>query len=84
MLHVHDLPVVKIAQLLIFFANGYMYFICCLSGCGVRANNLLKFLNNREGLFVCLQYPVQLFLAWSVVVNLPNNGVSLSLQNYLI
>ena len=30
---------------------------------------------------MCLQYPVQLFLAWSVVVNLPNNGVSLHLQN---
>ena len=58
-----------------------MYFICCLSGCGVGARNLLKFLNNHEGLVVCLQYPVQLFLAWSVVVNLPNNGVSLLLQN---
>ena len=58
-----------------------MYFICCLSGCGVGARNLLKFLNNREGLVVCLQYPVQLSLAWSVVVNLPNNGVSLCLQN---
>ena len=28
-----------------------------------------------------LQYPVQLFLAWSVVVNVPNNGVLLRLQN---
>ena len=30
---------------------------------------------------MCLQCPVHLFLAWSVVANLPNNGVSLYLQN---
>ena len=42
----------------------------------------LKFkLNNREGLVVCLQCPVHLFLAWSMVANLPNNGVSLYLQS---
>ena len=35
MLHVRDLPVVKIAQLLIFPENDYMYFICHLLGCGV-------------------------------------------------
>ena len=38
-----------------------MYFICCLSGCGVVARNLLKILNNREGLVVCLQYPCPAF-----------------------
>ena len=47
---------------------------------GWRARKLLKFINNCEGLVVCLQYPVQPFLAWSVVANLPNNGVSLHLQ----
>ena len=30
---------------------------------------------------MCLQYPIQLSLVCSVVVNLPNNGVSLCLQN---
>ena len=48
-LHVHDLPVVKIVQLLIFSENGYMYFICCLSGCGVGAHNLLKFFEQPRG-----------------------------------
>ena len=44
--------------------------------------NLLKFkLNNHEGLVLCLQCSVHLFLAWSMVANLPNNGVSLYLQN---
>ena len=48
--HVRDLPVVKkIAQLLIFSENDYMYFICCLSGCGVGARNLLKFFEQLQG-----------------------------------
>ena len=34
-------------------------------------------LNNQGGLAMCLQCPVQFFLAGSVVVNLPNSGVSL-------
>ena len=29
---------------------------------------------------MCLQYPVQLFLVWSVVVKLRNNGILLHLQ----
>ena len=50
MLHVRDLPVVKkIVHLLIFSENGYMYFICCLSGCGVGARNLLKFFEQLQG-----------------------------------
>ena len=34
-LHLRDSPVVKIVQLLIFSENDYMYFICCLSVCGM-------------------------------------------------
>ena len=37
--------------------------------------------NNRTGLVVFLQYCAQLSLTWSGEVNLPNNGVSLYLQN---
>ena len=82
MLHVCDLPVVKIAQLLIFSENDYMYFICCLSGCGVGAHNLIKFMITTAWGWLCyLQYPAQLSLTWSGEVNLPNNGVSLYLQN---
>ena len=77
MLHVRDLPVVKIAQLLIFSENDYMYFICCLSGCGVGSATATT---TTRGWLCYLQYLAQLFLAWSVVVNLPNNGVSLHLQ----
>ena len=30
---------------------------------------------------MCLWIPVQFFVAWSMVANLPNNGVSIYLQN---
>ena len=85
MLHVHDLPVVKkIAQLLIFSENVYMYFICCLSGCGVGARNLLKFMITTARGWLCyLQYPIQLSVNWSWEVNHPNKGVSLCLQNWV-
>ena len=82
MLHVCDLPVVKTVLLLIFSENDYMYFICCLSGCGVGARNLIKFMITTARGWLCyLQYPAQLSLTWSGEVNLPNNGVSLCLQN---
>ena len=59
-----------------------MYFICCLSGCGVGARNLIKFMITTTRGWLCyLQYPAQLSLAWFGEVNLPNNGVSLCLQN---
>ena len=34
-MHVRVLPVVKIALLIVFSESDYMYFIFCLSGCGV-------------------------------------------------
>ena len=34
-LHVRDLPVVKVVLLIIFSESDYMYFIFCLSGCGM-------------------------------------------------
>ena len=53
MLHVRDLPVAEIALLLIFSESDYMYFICCLSGCGVGACNLIKIYDyNHTGLVV--------------------------------
>ena len=59
-----------------------MYFICSLLGCGVGAHNLIKFvITTAQGWLCYLQYPAQLFLTWSGEVNLPNNGVSLCLQN---
>ena len=82
MLHVHHLTVVKVAQFLILSEHRlhvfYLPFVRLWDG----ARNLLKFkLNNREGLVLCLQCPVHLFLAWSMLANPPNNGVSLYLQN---
>ena len=40
-----------------------------------------NFRTTTRGWLCYLQYLSQLFLAWSVVVNLPNNGVSLHQQN---
>ena len=54
-----------------------LFFVCQVVGWGPQP--LKKILNNHRGLVVCLQYPVQFFLTWSVVANLPNNGVSLHL-----
>ena len=81
MLHVRDLPVVKIAQLLIFSENDYMYFIfvCQVVGWGLQPFKIF-FEQLQEVGCVIFQYFAQLFLAWSVVVNLSNNGVSLYLQ----
>ena len=89
MLHVRGLPVVKIALLFILSENDYMYFICCLSGCGVGACNLLKLFEQLRGVGCVFAVSCPTFLAWSVVVNLPNNGVLLCLQklfdlNYFI
>ena len=94
MLHVHDLPVVKIALLLIFSESDYMYFICCMlgcrvyfiyhfSGCGTGPQPCKIFDNNHRGWLRCLQYSIQFSLTWSGGVNLPNNGVSLYLQNWV-
>ena len=94
MLHVRDLPVVKIALLLIFSESDYMYFICFIlgcgvyfiyhfSGCGTGPQPCKIFDNNHRGWLHCLQYSVQFSLTWSGGVNLPNNGVSLYLQNWV-
>ena len=56
MLHVRDLPVVKIALLLIFSENGYMYFIFLfvrLWGGALQPYKII-FCKNRTGLVVLL------------------------------
>ena len=50
--YVLELPVVKIVQLLISSENNYMYFICCLSGCGMSPQPFKILLNNCKGLVV--------------------------------
>ena len=52
MLHVRDLPVVKIAQLLIFSENDYMYFIFVCQVVGWGTQPFKNFLNNCKGLVV--------------------------------
>ena len=82
--HVCDLPVVKIVLLLIFSENDYMYFICCFVRLWGGACNLIKFMITTARGWLCfLQYPAQLSLTWSGEVNLPINGVSLYLQNWV-
>ena len=81
-LHIRDLPVVKIAFLLIFSENGYMYFIFLFVRLWGGAHNLIKFDNNCRGLVVLLEVSCRAsFQTWSGGVNLPNDGVLLYLQN---
>ena len=75
-LHVCDLPVVKIVLLIIFTESDYMYFIFCYK---------IILITTAWGWLCFLQYPTQLSLTWSGGggVNLPNNSVSLYLQNWV-
>ena len=52
---------------------------CQVVGWGPQPFKIFR--TTTRGWLCYLQYPAQLFLAWSVMVNLPNNGVSLHLQN---
>ena len=83
MLHVHDLPVVKITPLLIFSESDYTYIIFLFVRLWGGAHNLIKLflITTALGWLCFLQYPVQLSLTWSGGVNLPSTGVSLYLQN---
>ena len=58
-----------------------MYFICCLSDCGLTPQPFKILLYNREG-WLCVCGVLSGFtFAWSVVVNLPNSGVYLPLED---
>ena len=61
-----------------------MYFICCLSGCGMGPTTFFKILIEQMwGVGCVFTVSCPAFLAWSVVANLPNNGVLLHLQNLI-
>ena len=82
MLHVRDLPVVKIVLLLIFSESDYMYIIFLFVRLWGGACNLIKLflITTAQGWLCFLQYPAQLSLTWSGEVNLPSTGVSLYLK----
>ena len=59
-----------------------LFSVCQIVGWGPQPYKIILITTAQEWLCF-LQYPAQLSLTWSGGVNLPNNGVSLYLQNWV-